>query len=454
MRACRHIRYVRLRRLLAVGSSLAICAVAVGGSAVAMTNGWRVRPANPWNALIISNVGGLLEEPVCSGTVVGDGWILTAAHCVTTKQGTTLNPRNLRVLVGRDDRGATDQGAAYGIARIVPMPGFVSTVKDDAALIQVQAFDSTRWHAMPLAFESFVVNQSAAVTFFGYGDTGWNVLGGSVGAGRLWKSPDGAFVRRPSCDSTGMICFSRTSSTKIMHGDSGGSWLRWTSGAWQLIGVEDVVQGLTSKGPADPAGATGPFQTGSDGRTLLQWVRDTASLPVPAIGTIVRDSATGNAWMVMPNGYRNWIPTGGDYTCFTGQGHPVSNMKQILIDSIADQVGVHAVCTPTPTPPPPPPPPPPSTYSETESIHHPVNTFTNYDNASGMGPQIAAGETVQVSCRVYDPTIVSVNPDGYWYRIASAPWNNAYYSPANTFLNGDPPDGPYFNNTDFAVPVC
>lgn len=102
----------------------------------------------------------------------------------------------------------------------------------------------------------------------------------------------------------------------------------------------------------------------------------------------------------------------------------------------------------------PPAPPPPTTWAEQETPNHPVNTFTNYHNASGMGPAIAAGQWVNVSCKVYDPTIQSVNPDGYWYRIASSPWNNAYYSPANTFMNGDPYGGPYTHNTDFAVPNC
>jgi hypothetical protein len=103
---------------------------------------------------------------------------------------------------------------------------------------------------------------------------------------------------------------------------------------------------------------------------------------------------------------------------------------------------------------PPPPPPPPATFSEQETPNHPVNTFTNYHNASGMGPAIATGQWVQVSCKVYDPTIASVNPDGYWYRVASSPWNGSYYSPANTFMNGDPYGGPYTHNTDFAVPDC
>ena len=98
--------------------------------------------------------------------------------------------------------------------------------------------------------------------------------------------------------------------------------------------------------------------------------------------------------------------------------------------------------------------PAPVTYTEQETPNHPVNTFTNYHNASGQGPAVAAGQYVQVSCKVYDPTIQSVNPDGYWYRIADSPWNNAYYSPANTFMNGDPYGGPYTHNTDFNVPNC
>jgi GDSL-like Lipase/Acylhydrolase family len=110
--------------------------------------------------------------------------------------------------------------------------------------------------------------------------------------------------------------------------------------------------------------------------------------------------------------------------------------------------------SPAPTEPPGSPGSPPSNHLEQETPNHPVNTFTNYHNASGMGPAIAAGQWVEVSCRVYDPTIASVNPDGYWYRIASPPWSNSYYSPANTFMNGDPYGGPYTHNTDFSVPVC
>ncbi|HET9691213.1 MAG TPA: fibronectin type III domain-containing protein, partial [Acidimicrobiales bacterium] len=113
----------------------------------------------------------------------------------------------------------------------------------------------------------------------------------------------------------------------------------------------------------------------------------------------------------------------------------------------ATATGSTAACPPPTTSP------PPSTSSETESPNHGVNTFQDYHNASGPGPAIAAGQTVQVSCKVYDPTIASSNPDGYWYRIASSPWNNGYYATANTFLNGG---GTTTNvvNTDMSVPNC
>src|SRR3954468_18462206 len=84
-----------------------------------------------------------------------------------------------------------------------------------------------------------------------------------------------------------------------------------------------------------------------------------------------------------------------------------------------------------------------------------ANTFLNPYNASGMGQKIAADTWVDVACKDYAPQIKSANPDGYWYRIAAPPWNNAYYAVANTFRNGDiPGQPPYTHNTDWAVPDC
>jgi hypothetical protein len=110
---------------------------------------------------------------------------------------------------------------------------------------------------------------------------------------------------------------------------------------------------------------------------------------------------------------------------------------------------------PSPVAPPPPAPAPPQTYPEQEASLG-ANTFLNYHNASGMGPRINPNQWIEVACKVHDPFIQSVNPDGYWYRIASAPWSNQYYAAANTFWNGDNPSTPrsQWHNTDFNVPDC
>jgi hypothetical protein len=100
---------------------------------------------------------------------------------------------------------------------------------------------------------------------------------------------------------------------------------------------------------------------------------------------------------------------------------------------------------------------PPVTVQEQEG-HNGANTFSNYSNASGEGTAIGPGQWVAVTCRVYDPSITSASPDGYWYLIASSPWNNQYWAVANTFMNGDVwgcwTTSSCTHNTDFDVPTC
>jgi hypothetical protein len=84
-----------------------------------------------------------------------------------------------------------------------------------------------------------------------------------------------------------------------------------------------------------------------------------------------------------------------------------------------------------------------------------ASTYANPYTLSEPGEPVEPGQTVKVTCRVYAPEPPSVNPDGYWYRLASPPWNGQYYAPANSFWNGDiPGHRPYTHNTDKRVPVC
>jgi len=97
--------------------------------------------------------------------------------------------------------------------------------------------------------------------------------------------------------------------------------------------------------------------------------------------------------------------------------------------------------------------PPPVTYSETAGgVAH---TWTDYANAGGNeGPSIAAYQTVQISCKVTGFAVADGNT--WWYRIASSPWNNAYYVSADAFYNNGSTSGP-LKGTPFVdpnVPNC
>jgi hypothetical protein len=82
------------------------------------------------------------------------------------------------------------------------------------------------------------------------------------------------------------------------------------------------------------------------------------------------------------------------------------------------------------------------TFTETVASGIGAATFTDPYSMDQPGPKIPFLQPVQVPCKVYSPIAPSIGPLGYWYRIASPPWNNHCYAPANSFLNGDAPRGP------------
>jgi surface antigen len=84
------------------------------------------------------------------------------------------------------------------------------------------------------------------------------------------------------------------------------------------------------------------------------------------------------------------------------------------------------------------PPPPPQTWGETAGgVAH---TWTNYTNAGGtQGPSIGSGQTVQIACKLTGFRVSDGNT--WWYRIASGPWNGAYYVSADAFYNNGQTSG-------------
>ena len=84
-----------------------------------------------------------------------------------------------------------------------------------------------------------------------------------------------------------------------------------------------------------------------------------------------------------------------------------------------------------------------------------AHTWTNYASAGGNeGPSIASNQTVQIACKVTGFKVADGNT--WWYRIASSPWNNAFYVSADAFYNDGATSGSLSGTpfVDPAVPSC
>lgn len=94
------------------------------------------------------------------------------------------------------------------------------------------------------------------------------------------------------------------------------------------------------------------------------------------------------------------------------------------------------------------------TFAQQANANSPKPTYRNPLALTGVGPKVQASQKIEVVCRFYDPNAQPSVQPGWWYLIASSPWNRQYYTVANSYLNGDPPEGPAVTTVDLEVPVC
>ena len=94
----------------------------------------------------------------------------------------------------------------------------------------------------------------------------------------------------------------------------------------------------------------------------------------------------------------------------------------------------------------------------TQQVHtsNPAGTTTFQDplGFGGQGPRVLPSQRVEVVCRFHDPNAPATVRPGWWYLIASPPWNREYWTPANSYLNRDPLEEPPPTDVNEDVPVC
>ncbi|MBN8739700.1 MAG: hypothetical protein BGP24_05045 [Lysobacterales bacterium 69-70] len=202
----------------------------------------------PWQvALIITDPDDPDLQYLCGGSIIGNGWVLTAAHCV---QGHEQFPDKVSVISGMTDLGAPDAKRAKATAVMVHDKYSSETQDFDVALVKVDAVGEK----IALA-QSEPANQ-APVTVSGYGRTTENgVTSDALLFAELQaksRKSCNAFTAYNGAVTKNMICAGRpkdaTQRRDSCQGDSGGPLYAGSGSSALLIGVVSWGEGCGRPG--------------------------------------------------------------------------------------------------------------------------------------------------------------------------------------------------------------
>lgn len=240
---------------------------------------------DPVGLLQISFTGGGLAT--CSATLIGDEWLLTAAHCVSRTDVSLI---------------AFGAGGSFGFgSEVFVHPDWVDgafTSGNDLALVRLA---SPIVDIEPARLVSGPIGQGDQLTAVGYGRTGGGIFGAQPGTEGTKRAGHNIFDQRGSFfgyDDRVLLAdfdnpldpsFSQMGATEpldleysIAPGDSGGSAWVEQDGAWYVAGVASFI---AAPRDLDADGSYGDVNGWTDVSAHLGWI--SSIVPAPATSAVL-----------------------------------------------------------------------------------------------------------------------------------------------------------------------
>jgi hypothetical protein len=345
---------------------VAVLAGGFPGSGQAIYRGTAIDTAPPWAAYITTSsyVLGKIKNPLsketnCTGTIVGQDWVLTAAHCVFTENANGNSTRtripigDFRVVLGRNDLSkGFIEGRQWTVSKVKVFSGWnPRTHSGDIALLHLHGALPKHARPLSLAPAGLTLPGAPAVDAFGYGNVHetYNKKGKLIGqkpTQRLEETPPGSYIVSATKSVPDEWWMQRVGVSSTLHGDSGGPWVL-DSDSSLLVGVQSV--GISLRRAADGTGtfaASGAINVAAP--AIHSFIVHTAGLPEGKPNTIYRDVRTHASGLLGPDHLLHPIADGGTFECLKARGRRVTSVSHFAWAELP-RASSFAACSPTMT---------------------------------------------------------------------------------------------------------